>query len=182
MFSLLRTSQTTKQTFLPTKHSLVCAYNQFSFNAGKRNNTTTGQLQKKQAKVTNPRDFGSPKKRKPFTVIRDAVSATPVHLKNTPEKQNMTPSTTLSAGNTPTKLKSDEKVSTPKSFTQVIHPSPVKVSPSTLPRSASPYTPVSVRFEEVATDGNIEYSFEEIRAGYVLPQRTFKSALQFQEA
>lgn len=167
---------------------LFCAWNQLRnwthYDAGKRNNTPSGQLHKKQAKATNPNDLGSPKRRKPFTLIRGPVTAT-VHPNNTPEKQNRTPPKTLSAGNTPistpTKLKSDgkgENGSTPKKLA-----TPVKVSPSTLSnKSASPYTPASVRVQDVAKDGDFEYSFEEIRAGYVLPQRTLKSALQFLEA
>lgn len=148
---------------------------------GKRNNTPAGQLHKKYPKVSDPKVFGSPKKRRPFAVIRGAVPDT-VHPKNTPENHNITPPKTLSAGNTPrstpSKLKYDEKgecCSTPKR-----QATPVKVSPSKLSvRSASPYTPASVKVEEVRDDGNFEYSFEEMRAGYVLPQRTVKSALQF---
>uniref|UniRef100_A0A803KYW3 65-kDa microtubule-associated protein 3 n=1 Tax=Chenopodium quinoa TaxID=63459 RepID=A0A803KYW3_CHEQI len=148
---------------------------------GKRNNTPSDQLYKKQAKATNLKDFGSPKKRKPFALIRDPVTAA-VHPTNTPEKQNMTPSKTLSAGNTPistpSKLKSDEKGnsgSTPKKVA-----TPVKVSPSTLSiRSASPYTPASVKAVEVEKDDNPEYSFEELRAGYFLPQKTALFALQY---
>ncbi|XP_021756251.1 65-kDa microtubule-associated protein 3-like isoform X1 [Chenopodium quinoa] len=148
---------------------------------GKRNNTPSGQLHKKQAKTINSKDFGSPKKRKPFALIRDPVTEV-LHPTNTTEKQNMTPSKTLSAGNTPistpSKLKSDENgnnSSTPKKVA-----TPVKVSPSTLSiRSVSPYTPASVKAVEVEKDDNPEYSFEELRAGYFLPQKTALSALQY---
>lgn len=146
--------------------------------AGKKSNAA-----KKQARITNPKDSRSPKNRKPLTVIHGADSAT-VNPENTPEKQNVTPPTVLSAGNTPRstpmKPKSGEKGGsnlTPKKA------SPVKVSPSTLTTgAATPYTPASVKVEEVENDGNFEYSFEEIRAGFGLPQMTIKKALQFQAA
>ena len=169
----------------PIPPNLMSCSSSTYYYTGKRNNATNGNVQRKQAKPANPRDLGSPKSRKPFSALSGTVQ-TAINPKNTPEKQDVTTPRGLSGSrtprSTPTKLKSSgerDNGSTPKKLA-----TPVPVTPSTLSlstRSATPFTPTTVKKvgQAVANGGNFEYSFEEIRAGFVYPERTVVSTLKF---
>ncbi|XP_074279949.1 65-kDa microtubule-associated protein 3-like [Silene latifolia] len=129
-------------------------------NLGNRNNSNIGQVQKKQLKPANTRELGRAMNRDPFS---------PVNQKYTTPEKPISDSKTPKSN--PIKSKSEERY-------KVV--TPIVLTPSTLSAtSGTPYTPFTVRVDEVENGGDFEYSFEEIRAGFVLPQRTVKSALQF---
>ncbi|KAL9245305.1 hypothetical protein vseg_018971 [Gypsophila vaccaria] len=137
---------------------------------GNRNmTTTTAQLQKKQTKSTHPRDFRRPKSREPLSPVDRTTPTTVNQMYVTPEKHNLVTLTPVSAGSrtpecTPIKPKSEDRYKTPTTLSG---------------KSATPRTPFCVRVDKAANDGDFEYSFEEVRAGFVIPQMSVVSALQF---
>ncbi|KAK9749290.1 hypothetical protein RND81_02G115400 [Saponaria officinalis] len=134
---------------------------------GNKNITTnSGQVQKKhQSKhTTNARDINRQMSREPFSPVNQKYSYA------TPQKQHRLTTLTPVSGN-----------KTPETTTTT----------TLSAKSATSYTPFSVRIDEAANEGDFEYSFEEIRvadfeysfeeirAGFVIPQITVQSALQF---
>lgn len=135
------------------------------------------------------REVESPMQRKPFSPISSTASSK-TNITNLSEDQNNTHNETvrkaLPTTNMPftTPLKITTNVTDDENRTPKAMPIPVPATPSTVSvpmQTAMTPAPPPVPFaadivEEIPEE--IEYSFEEIRAGFVLPKTHMKSMIQ----
>lgn len=157
-----------------------------ALSAGTRGLDIAGLPIKKQS--FNPREIDSPMMRKPFSPISSTASSeanTMLEDLNRPQPKilhktvssNNIPYTTPSKSQLPPPSATDEENRTPKTM-----PIPVPSTPSTISvpmltamTPAPPSAPVPYNANPVE---ETEYSFEERRAGFVLPQAHLKTAIQ----
>ncbi|XAR71788.1 hypothetical protein NMG60_11018201 [Bertholletia excelsa] len=140
--------------------------------------------------AVNAREVESPLKRKPFSLISSTESSKSNSaniLGDLNRKQNEMPQKTLTSNNntpfsTPSKIVTvaEDENKTPKTMPIPVPPTPstisvpMQTSMTPAPPAPIPYSgnPVKEIFEE------IEYSFEERRAGFVLPRSHLKTVIQ----
>lgn len=176
---------------VPSKHILkVCCIiiGSFIVYVGRRGLDVAGLPFKKHSFDTaSLREVESPMMRVPFSPISSTASSK-ANMKNLSDDMNMihgeTLQKTLPTNNmqftTPTKTTSvlDDENRTPKAM-----PIPVPTTPLTVSvpmQTAMTPAPVSfaTKVGEEIPEEQIEYSFEEIRAGFMLPKTHIKSMIQ----
>ncbi|KAH9697297.1 65-kDa microtubule-associated protein 3 [Citrus sinensis] len=149
--------------------------------AGRRGLDIPGEPKKKQSSDASEQD--SPMKRRPFSAINSTTSSNDVNP-NGETVQKPDPPFDLSF-TTPSNTNSfiDDENMTPKSMPIPVPPTPPTISvpmqtTTTTPAPADALIPFNVYQVVETAEGIDEYSFEERRAGFVLPEIHSKPSIQ----